>query len=75
MKKRGKLTELMLIWMSMTIMVGSDEDTLSSAGPGAEDNYEIFNSVAFSLPCRLYIAPIIGSDDVEYQAYPGVNHS
>jgi hypothetical protein len=35
-------------------------------------------SVAISVPdllYRLYIAPVIGSGDVEYQAYPGVHHS
>jgi len=65
----------MLIWMSMTITVGLSGDTLSSAEPGAEGNYEMLKSVAFSLPCRLYIAPVIGGGDVEYQAYPGVHHS
>jgi len=65
----------MLIWMSMTITVGLGGDTLSSAELGAEGNYEMLNSVAFSLPCRLYIAPIIRSGDVEYPAYPGVHHS
>jgi len=45
------------------------------ARPGAEGNYEMLKSVAFGLPCRLYIAPIIGSGDVEYQAYHGVHHS
>ena len=33
------------------------------------------NSVAFGLPGRLHVAPVIGSGDVEYQAYPGVYHS
>jgi hypothetical protein len=37
--------------------------------------YEMLKSVAFSLPCRLYIAPIIRSSDVEYQAYHRVHHS
>ena len=32
------------------------------------------NSVAFGLTCRLYIAAVVGSGDVENQAYPGVNH-
>ena len=40
-----------------------------------EGNYEMLKSIAFSLPCRLYIAPIIGSGDVEYQAYARVHHS
>jgi len=55
----------MLIWMSMTITVGLSGDTLSSAESGAEDNYEMLKSVAFSLPSRLYIAPIIRSGDIE----------
>lgn len=38
-------------------------------------NVRMCNLVAFGLPCMLYIAPIIRGDDVEYQAYPGVNHS
>lgn len=67
--------ELMLIWMSMTITVGLGGDTLSSAEPRTEGNYEMLNLVAFSLPCRLYIAPIIRSGDVEYQAYHWVHHS
>ncbi len=50
----------------MTITVGLSGDTLSSAESGAEGNYEMLKSVAFSLPCRLYIAPVIGSGDVEY---------
>ena len=50
-------------------------DTFSSNEPRAEDNYEVLSLVAFSLPCRLYIAPIIRSGDVEYQAYHGVHHS
>ena len=40
-----------------------------------EGNYEMLKSIAFSLPCRLHTAPVIGSGDVEYQAYPGVHHS
>jgi len=38
-------------------------------------NVRMSNLVAFGLPCMFNIAPIIGSDDIEYQAYPGVNHS
>jgi len=65
----------MQIWVSTAITVGLGGDTLPSAEPGAEGNYEMLNSVAFSLPCRLYIASIIRSGDVEYPAYPGVHHS
>ena len=50
-------------------------DISFSAEPGAEGNYEMLKSVAFNLPCRLYIAPIIRSGDVEYQAYHRVHHS
>ena len=50
-------------------------DISLSARPGAEGNYEMLKSVAFSLPSRPYIAPIIRSSDVEYQAYHGVHHS
>jgi len=74
-EEAGKPIELMLIWMSMTITVGLSGDTLSSAESGAGGNYEMLKSVAFSLPCRLYIAPIIRSGDVEYQAYHWVHHS
>ena len=31
--------------------------------------------VSLGLPCRLHVAPVIGSGDVEYQAYHGVHHS
>ena len=34
----------------------------------AKSHYEMPKSVAFNLPCRLYIAAIIRGDDVKYQA-------
>ena len=45
------------------------------AKPRGEDNCHTLGLVAFGLPCRLHVAPVIGSGDIEYQAYPGVHHS
>jgi hypothetical protein len=53
---------------SLSVEVETDNEEV-------EGNYEMFKLIAFSLPCRLYIAPVIGSGDIEYQAYPGVHHS
>ena len=51
------------------------EDNLLSGESRAEVNCEMLRSVAFGLPGMLHISTIIGSEDVEYQAYPWVNHS